>query len=100
MSYLKETNFDILLKINSLINEHHNINISKLDSKIILLYNDGEIGETMGGDKFLQRSIFTKFNSLSNVNFKMPIVHGKYSFAVLPSIEIAQLIRNHMKLIN
>jgi len=93
----KKMDFEIYYKINNLIREHHNNNNAIKKDKTILLYNDGEIVETMGGEKFLKRTMYTKCTSLENVTFKMPIEHGKYSFSILPSIEIAELIRNHMK---
>ena len=98
MSSLTKLHFEINYKINKLINQYHNKdNINK--DKTILLYNDGEIVETEGKDKFLKRSMYTVYPSLDNKHFKMPIEQGEYSFAILPSVEIAELIRSHMKML-
>lgn len=100
MSSTKRLKFEILYKINKLVDEYHDENIiKKNNSQITLLYNDGEIVETKGGDKFFKRTMFTKYPKLNNVNFKMPIEHGRFSYCILPSIEIGELIRSHMKML-
>ena len=84
-----------------LIQKYHNPDLVKPNespngNRQILLFNDGEIVDTKGGSAFLQRSFFTIENKL-NVNYKMPVKHGDYSFAILPSEEIARKIRDTLK---
>jgi hypothetical protein len=99
MSSTNKFNFEIYYKINKLINEYHSDeNINKTET-IILLYNDGEIVETKGGKYFLQRTLYTKKSSLNNITFKMPCKYKNNSYSVLPSLEVAELIRNHMKVL-
>ena len=99
MSSTNKFNFEIYYKINKLISQYHsNENINKTDM-IILLYDDGEIVETKGGKFFLQRSLYTKKPSLGNISFSMPCKLRNNSYSVLPSFEIAELIRNHMKVL-
>jgi len=71
-------------------------NESPNGNRQILLFNDGEIVDTKGGSAFLKRSFFSIENTLG-VNYKMPIPHGNYSFAILPSEEIARKIRDTLK---
>ena len=99
MSSTNKFNFEIYYKINKLISQYHsNENIRKTDT-IILLYDDGEIVETKGGKYFLQRSLFTRQPSLDNITFRMPCKYKNNSYSILPSLEIAELIRNHMKVL-
>ena len=62
-----------------------------------LVYNDGEIVTTKGGNAFLHRSFFTQVPKLNNVNIQMPVKHGIYSFAIVANLEIAKMIRSNME---
>ena len=92
-----------LTTISDLITEHHNQKLVD-DKKApngniqILLFNDGKICTTKGGNQFMKRTLFTKDFPLKNVNIPMPIemVNNGSSYAILPSYEIAQSIRDEM----
>jgi len=92
-----------LTTISALISEHHNpllVDTTKApnDNTQILLFNDGEICTTKGGNQFMNRTLFTKDYPLKNVNIPMPIemVNNGSSYAILPSYEIAKSIRDEM----
>ena len=92
-----------LTTISALITEHHNpglVDTTKApnDNTQILLFNDGEICTTKGGNQFMSRTLFTKDYPLKNVNIPMPIkmVNNGSSYAILPSYEVAQSIRDEM----
>lgn len=92
-----------LTTISDLITEHHKPGLVD-DNKApngniqILLFNDGKICTTKGGSAFMRRTLFTKDYPLKNVNIPMPIemVNNGSSYAILPSYEIAQSIRDEM----
>ena len=90
------------MNLQELIQTHHDPNLVKPDEAPngniqTLVFNDGEIMTTKGGDAFLQRSFFSQVPKLNNVNINMPVKHGDYSFAIVLNLETAKLIRSKME---
>ena len=84
------------------IEEHHDTTLVKINespnSNIqTLLFNDGEVVFTKGGDVFLQRSMFTQLSAYKNIDIKMPCDFGtNLSYMIVKDLQTAKLIRNKM----
>ena len=89
-----------LEEIKNLIKIHHNpklVDVNKAPNANIqtLLFNDGEIMSTKGGDAFLKRSFFSVKPPL-NFSIEMPTKYGNYTYSIIKNEEIAIKIRNMM----
>jgi len=90
-----------MTSLQELIKKHHNPSLvdktkAPNGNRQILLFNDGEIMDTKGGEAFLQRSMFSLKPPLNGVNIEMPRAHGKFSFAIVKTLEIANELRDKM----
>ena len=102
--------------LQDLISEYHNPDLvdkkkSPNDNTQILLFSDGSIIETKGGDSFLNHKFYVyaeylpKYKEYSEIyknkkkiNIRMPCSYiNNLSYSILPSIEIAKKIREKME---
>ena len=93
----------------SLVNKYHDPKLVKLDeapngNHVLVIFNDGEVVETKGGNAFLRRSMRTEsyngeyFSPISRVNWKMPCtLREDITYSIIPSLEVAYEIREAMK---
>ena len=84
----------------SLINKYHDPKLVKLDeapngNHVLVIFNDGEVVETKGGNAFLRRSMRTEsyndeyFSPIVGVNWKMPCtLREGITYSIIPSIEV------------
>ena len=86
----------------SLIEKYHDPTLVKPKKSpngniITMIWNDGEITTTKGGWAFLQRSQFSEIGPISNgVSVDMPLVSGKFSYAIVENSTKAREIRKLM----